>query len=71
MDLCIRYMPEKAYTLLNLNVKNYPKSANVFESMGDYYLFQSDTLNAIKEFKNGLEIGEKPTLSEKLEKLQN
>jgi hypothetical protein len=64
-------MPKKAYTLLNLNIKNYPKSANVFESMGDYYLFQSDTLNAIKEFKNGLEIREKPTLSEKLEKLQN
>jgi hypothetical protein len=38
--------------------------------MGDYYLFQSDTLNAIKEFKNGLEIGEKPTLREKLEKLE-
>ncbi|WP_437373447.1 alpha/beta hydrolase [Maribacter litoralis] len=64
-------MPEKAYALLNFNVKNYPKSAKVFESMGDYYLFQSDTLNAIKEFKNGLEIGENNTLKEKLKKLGN
>ena len=48
-----------------------PESAKVFESMGDYYLFQSDTLNAIKEFKNGLEIGENNTLKEKLKKLGN
>lgn len=64
-------MPEKANALLNLNIKNYPKSANVFESMGDYYLFQSDTLNAIKEFKKGLEIGENKTLMKKLENLEN
>ncbi len=64
-------MPEKAYALLNLNLKNYPKSANVYESMGDYYLFQSDTLNAIKEFKNGLKIRGNKTLKEKLEKLEN
>lgn len=64
-------MPEKAYSLLNLNIKNYPKSVNVFESMGDYYLFQSDTLNAIKEFKNGLKIREKATLRGKLEKLED
>ncbi|CAN0598621.1 unnamed protein product, partial [Ectocarpus sp. 12 AP-2014] len=59
-------MPEKAYALLNLNIKNYPKSFSVFESMGDYYLLQSDTLNAIKEFKNGLKIGENKSLKEKL-----
>ena len=64
-------MPKKAYALLNLNIENYPKSANVFESMGDYYLFQSDTLNAIKEFKKGLGIGKNPALKEKLEKLEN
>lgn len=64
-------MPEKAYAILSLNLKNYPKSANVYESMGDYYLYQSDTLAAIKEFKNGLEIGENQALKEKLEKLEN
>lgn len=64
-------MPKKAYALLNLNIENYPKSADVFESMGDYYLFQSDTLNAIKEFKKGLGIGKNPALKEKLKKLEN
>lgn len=64
-------MPKKAYALFDLNIKNYPKSAKAFESLGDYYLFQSDTLNAIKEFKNGLEIGANKTLKEKIEKLEN
>lgn len=64
-------MPKKAYALLNLNIENYPKSAKVFESMGDYYLFQSDTLNAIKEYKKGLEIKENKTLQEKVEMLEN
>jgi len=64
-------MPDKAYELLNLNIKNYPKSADVFEAMGEYYLFQSDTLNAIKEFKIGLKIGENTKLREKLENLEN
>lgn len=70
-DFMYSKMPEKAYALLNLNIKNYPKSANVYESLGDYYLSQSDTLNAIKEFKNGLKILENKTLKEKLEKLEN
>lgn len=64
-------MPKKAYELLNLNIKNYPKSPSVYESLGDYYLFQSDTLNAIKEFKNGLKIGENKQLKEKLDMLEN
>ena len=64
-------MPTKAHALFDLNIKNYPKSAKVFESLGDYYLFQSDTLNAIKEFKNGLEIEANKTLKEKIEELEN
>ena len=69
-DFMYSKMPEKVYALLNLNIKNYPKSASAVESLGDYYLSQSDTLNAIKEFKNGLKIGENKTLKEKLEKLE-
>ncbi len=70
-DFMYSKMPKKAYALLNLNIKNYPKSTSAFESLGDYYLSQSDTLNAIKEFKNGLKIGECKTLKEKLKKLEN
>lgn len=64
-------MPKKAYALLNLNLQNFPKSPDAYESMGDYYLFQSDTLNAIKTFKAGLEVGEKQGLMQKLENLEN
>ncbi|WNH10870.1 tetratricopeptide repeat protein [Thalassobellus suaedae] len=59
----------KARALFRLNINNYPKSADAFEAMGDCYLFQSDTLNAIKTFKKGLEIGENKVIQEKLEKL--
>ncbi|MBJ7880630.1 alpha/beta hydrolase-fold protein [Gelidibacter salicanalis] len=62
-------MPDKAYALLILNIKNYPKSANVYETLGDYYLFQSDTLNAIKQFKKGYIIENKEQLKIKLEAL--
>ena len=63
-------MPDKAYALLNLNIQNYPNSVNVFDSMGDYYLSQSDTLNAIEHFTKALEIGDSPISKEKLEKLK-
>ncbi len=63
-------MPDKAYALFNLNIQNYPNSANVFDSMGDYYLSQSDTSNAIEHFTKALEIGSSPISKEKLEDLK-
>jgi predicted alpha/beta superfamily hydrolase len=65
-----RNMPNKALTLFRLNIKNYPKSADAFEAMGNCYLIQSDTLNALKTLKKGLEIGENKAIKEKLEKLE-
>jgi predicted alpha/beta superfamily hydrolase len=62
-------MPDKAYAIFNLNIQNYPNSGNVFDSMGDYYLFQSDTLKAIENFTKALEVGNMPESKEKLEKL--
>ena len=64
-------MPEKAAALFNLNIQNYPKNADVFEAMGDYYIFQSDTFNAIKQFKNVLKIDKNQTVEEKLRKLES
>lgn len=64
-------MPDKSHVLLNLNIKNYPKSTSAFEAMGDYYLAQSDTLNTIKYFKSALEISDSPILKSKLEELEN
>jgi len=64
-------MLDKAYALFNLNIQNYRNSANVFDSMGDYYLSQSDTLNAIEHFTKAIEIGNSPISKEKLEKLKD
>ena len=63
-------MPDKAYALFNLNIQNYPNSANVFNAMGDYYVSQSDTLKAIEHFTRSVEIGGIPLSKEKLEKLK-
>lgn len=64
-------MPEKSYALFNLNIENYPNSPKSFDAMGDYYLSQSDTTNAIKHFRRALEVGDSPTSKEKIEKLDS
>lgn len=65
----IQNKPEFAFELFDLNIKNYPQSANVFDSMGDYYLAQSDTLKAIANFQTAFEMGESPLTKEKLDSL--
>jgi predicted alpha/beta superfamily hydrolase len=60
---------DKAGDLFKLNVSNYPKSANAFDSLGDYYLEIKDNANAIANFKKSLELKEVPQIREKLEKL--
>lgn len=60
---------DKSYALFNLNIKNFPNSANVYDSMGDYYISQSDTIKAIEYFTKSVEIGDVPESKEKLEKL--
>jgi predicted alpha/beta superfamily hydrolase len=62
--------PEHAYAFFKLNVDNYPQSSNVFDSMGDYYLNQKDTSNAISSFSKALEIAPAPHTKTKLEALQ-
>ena len=62
--------PAIARALFELNIRNYPKSANVYDSMGDFYLNQSDTLQAIDQFKKALELGDNPFTREKLDQLE-
>jgi len=62
--------PEFAYALFDLNLRNYPQSANVFDSMGDYHLAQTDTLKAIEHFKKAFDMGESPFTKEKLDALE-
>jgi predicted alpha/beta superfamily hydrolase len=61
--------PDMARALFELNIRNYPGSANVYDSMGDYHLSQSDTLQAIEAFKQALERGQSPFTRAKLDQL--
>lgn len=63
--------PAMAEAMFKLNIKNYPESANVYDSMGDFYLDQKDTLQAIEQFKKALELGDSPFTREKLSQLEN
>jgi len=61
--------PEYAHSLFELNIKNYPASGNVYDSMGDAYLVKADTIKAIELFTKAIEVGS-PATKEKLEKLK-
>jgi len=62
--------PAMARAMFELNIKNYPESANVYDSMGDFYMDQGDTLQAIGQFKKALELGDSPFTKEKLSQLE-
>ena len=68
------YMREKkfdqAFSFFNLNVENYPKSQNVFDSMGDFYVAKGDTAKAIETYTKALTLGETPHTRKKLEELK-
>ena len=62
--------PDFAFAMFDLNLRNYPESANVFDSMGDYYLAQSDTLKAREHFRKAFDLGGSPFTKEKLDALE-
>ena len=61
---------DKAYAFFKLNVDNYPRSARVFESMGDYYVVMNDKENAINNFKTSLMLNDNSGSGPKLKKLE-
>ncbi len=63
--------PDKGYAFFSLNLKNYPKSYNTHDSMGDYYVMQEDWKNAMKYFELALKLGAGDITKEKLTKLKN
>jgi hypothetical protein len=63
-------LSDRAYALLDLNVKNYPQSFNVYDSMGDYYDAQKNKAKAIEFYTRSLKIKETPDTRKKLDKLQ-
>jgi hypothetical protein len=60
---------EKAQRFFKWNVDNYPESANVYDSYGDYFVAKGDTANAIVQFKKALAVRETPDTRQKLEAL--
>jgi predicted alpha/beta superfamily hydrolase len=63
-------MPDRAYSLFDLNIKNYPDSFNVYDSMGDYYDHQKNKQKAIEFYTKSLKVKETPDTRKKLDKLQ-
>ena len=57
LTLMNREANEKAFALFDLNIENYPESPDAHESMGDYYLAQGDTTNAVSFFEQSVKLG--------------
>jgi len=63
--------PEKSLGFLKMAIKHYPKNANGYDSLSDYYESQNDIQNAILYGEKALEISGSTYHKNKLEKLKN
>jgi predicted alpha/beta superfamily hydrolase len=60
----------KSYAFFNLNIKNYPESANVYDSMADYYERQNDFVSALENVTKAYEISHSDIHKSRIEKLK-
>ena len=60
----------RARTFFEMNIRNYPKSFNVYDSMGDCYAAEGKTEKAIEYFEKALSFREFPETRSKLEALK-
>lgn len=63
-------MPDKASALFDLNIQNYPKSSNAYDSRGDCFLAQQDSIKALEYFTMALEVGSNDFSQEKIDMLK-
>lgn len=61
---------EKAAMFFQVNIDNYPKNFNVYDSMGDCFLARGDKQNAEQYFKKALSIKYTKEIMDKLDKVQ-
>ncbi|MDH5250442.1 MAG: alpha/beta hydrolase-fold protein [Cyclobacteriaceae bacterium] len=61
---------EEAYSLFAMNIENYPNSANVFDSMGDYYVAVDNKPKAMESFTKALSLKETKETRDKLDKIK-
>lgn len=60
-----------AKQFFQMNIDYYPKSFNVYDSLGDYYLAVENKEQAKLNFEKALSISENPTSRKKLEQLKS
>jgi predicted alpha/beta superfamily hydrolase len=61
----------EAYKLFKRNIDYYPKSANAYDSLGDYYVAAGDKQKAIEAFTKSLSLQEVQDTRQKLNELLN
>lgn len=59
----------KAIEYFQINVKNAPNDANVYDSLGEAYKISGDKENAIKNLKKALSLNPAPNVKANSEKL--
>ena len=62
--------PKKSFTFFTMLIESYPKNANGYDSMSDYYISQKDIKNAIKYVEIAYKISGGNYHKEKLENLK-
>lgn len=61
---------DRASYFFDMNIKNYPKSFNAYDSMGDLYNAKGDTQKAIQYYSKALSLNNSADTRKKMEKLK-
>ena len=61
---------DHAAAFFDLNIRNYPKSSNVYDSRGDCFLAEGDSVKALEFFRKALEVGHNDYSQVKIDALQ-
>ena len=62
--------PKRAKAFFQMAIDYYPKSANVYDSMADYYIAQKDRKNALQHLEKAYKISGDPFHKNRIEKLK-
>ena len=62
---------DKAEVFFKLNIKNYPQSANCYDSLGDFYQSRGNINQAIENYRKALTLGDDQGTKQKLEFLMS
>lgn len=61
---------DKSFSFFDLNIRNYPESFNVYDSMGDFYKAKGDAPKAKEFYGKALKIMDNPVTREKINKIK-